>query len=657
MNPELDWTEQGAPRSLRFGDVYFSAENGLAESRHVFLESTELARRWREEARPDFRIGELGFGTGLNFLACRALWRSLRSQRQTDQLHFISIEAWPLSREQLRRALAAWPELADGAEALLSVWPEQPGHVLQAHWPEDGLRLSLHFQAVDQALAALRTGKAAGMDTWFLDGFAPARNPQMWTADVFHALARLSRAGARFGTFTAAGRVRRGLEQAGFRVEKRAGFGRKREMLRGELMPPQPDHTAPWFRPAAPGRPERVLVVGAGLAGSATVYSLARRGVDCVLLDQHPHAAAEASGNLAGAWYPLLSQDLNPASRYSLRAVETLQTRLKELDSAGIAVEGQRCGVWLAARSEQAMTRYARIAEEPALAALGLRFSSDSTPYAGLALGPGLWIPGGGWLHPPGLCEGQLEWARHRGHLQRRFGATVVQLQALPNAWRVSLDDGETLDADAVVLCSGAVPAPWLNSRYLPLRPARGAVTLLPDAGSDLPRCVVCHKGYVTPAVRGWHSVGATVDNRERDTHVRPSDHARNLHALSENLPTLAAALSGSAPADCQGRASVRMTSPDRLPVIGPAPHWAGWLEDYADLRRGSPHSRYPPPQWQPGLYYNLGHGARGIAGSVLAGELLAAQLCGETPPLDETLIRAVHPGRFLIRALRRREL
>ena len=259
----LEWAE-GGPRSRRFDDVYFSAVDGLAESRAVFLQGCGLPDAWTGRRR--FTVGELGFGTGLNILALLQLWRDRRPEG--GRLHVFSVEAYPLGRDEAARALAAWPELADLTAPLLAAWPSARPGFHRVEFPDLGAMLDLHVGEAADGLAAWE-GRA---DAWFLDGFAPAKNPQMWRQPLLDLVAARSAPGARIGTFTVAGAVRRGLVEAGFEVEKKPGFGRKKERLEAVL----------------PGRARaetpalRVAVIGAGIAGAALARAFQALGVSAL---------------------------------------------------------------------------------------------------------------------------------------------------------------------------------------------------------------------------------------------------------------------------------------------------------------------------------------------------------------------------------------
>ena len=242
--------DQGQPRSRLYGDVYFSTLDGLAESRAVFLQGCGLPEAWAGRRR--FTVGELGFGTGLNILALLDLWR--RTAPAGAWLDIFSIEAHPLAAEEAAAVLAAWPEVADLAELLVRRWPGRARGFHRLDLPEVRATLDLAVMEAGEALAGW-TGTA---DAWFLDGFAPSANPQMWRQEVLDLVAARSAAGARAATFTVAGDVRRGLQAAGFEVAKRPGFGRKRQMLAARFSPPRPPRHAP---PAAPQWSERRAIV------------------------------------------------------------------------------------------------------------------------------------------------------------------------------------------------------------------------------------------------------------------------------------------------------------------------------------------------------------------------------------------------------------
>lgn len=301
--PELDWSQPSGPRASDYGDVYFSAEDGLEETRAVFLAGCNLPAAWA--GRPVYTIGELGFGTGLNALALWQMWREHRPA--AGWLHFVSVEKHPLSREQAARAFQAWPGLSALSDQLLAQWPPRLKGPHRMVFAQDRFTITVFH---DEAEAALGQVDAV-MDAWFLDGFAPARNEAMWSQAVLDHVGRLSRPGARIGTFTVAGAVRRGLQAAGFAVSKQPGFGKKRERLEAIYEGAQATLSEADARPIA--------ILGAGIAGASLAHAARQRGCEVVVVDPNGLAGG-ASSAPAGMLTPRLEKADRPHVRATLAA-------------------------------------------------------------------------------------------------------------------------------------------------------------------------------------------------------------------------------------------------------------------------------------------------------------------------------------------------
>lgn len=268
--PKLSWKEDGTPVDDRVGDVYYSIEDGLAESRAVFLEGCGLPDAWKD--RSSFTIAELGFGTGLNFLAAWQMWRDHRPSN--GWLNFVSFEGFPLDREDAARALEPWPELAELSDRLCARWPVRAQGVQQIAWPDERLTLTLHIGLIEETLPQAEFEA----DAWFLDGFSPAKNDAMWAENVWPELAARSKPEARVATFTVAGAVRRGLANAGFEVEKKPGHGRKRERLEARA-PAYPTRTPDVSSP-------EIAIIGAGISGACLARSFVDRDARVTVFDQ-----------------------------------------------------------------------------------------------------------------------------------------------------------------------------------------------------------------------------------------------------------------------------------------------------------------------------------------------------------------------------------
>ena len=604
----LDWRD-GQPFSRRFGDVYFSRAGGLEETRHVFLAGNRLPERFASlTSDATFVIGETGFGTGLNFLCAWQLFQ--RSAPPGARLHFVSTELDPLSGEELEAALRLWPELSAHRRGLT-----RQDRVPAPGWHRfafDAGRVHLTLLVGDARQTLHRLQGHA--DAWFLDGFAPAKNPELWEPGLLRAVAERSRTNATAATYSCAGSVRSALSAAGFHAWKAPGFGAKREMLCARLE-----------RGGSPQRPpaeRRAAVIGGGLAGCAAADSLAQRGWQTTLIERREALAAEASGNPQGVLYARLSAHGTPLGRLVQAGYQHALRLLRER----LPCDGESwsdCAVLQLAFDAQEARRHA------ALLALGLppdllrgASAEEASALAGVELARGgLLVPGGGWVHPPALCRELASHDRIALHDRRE----AVELQRSPDGWRVLQADACIAETPVVVIAAGAASAGLPQTSHLPLRLNRGQITLLPATpASAVLRAVLCGEGTAVPARGGLHSTGATFA-RAPGTAVTAADHAQNLAMLARLSPVLYDALGGATldPARLAGRAGVRCGSPDYLPLVGPL------------------------DESRTGLLVSTAHGSRGLITAPLSGEVLASWLEDEPAPLPDDLMQALLPGRF----------
>lgn len=628
-DPLLTWRDgvRPVPVSQRFNDPYFDADDGLAESRAVFLAGNDLPQR--AAGRRFFAIGETGFGTGLNFLAA---WQGWAGTAPPDgRLLFLSVDAYPLARRDLVRALSGWPELAPQAAALAEAYPPQPGPGLHRLRLAAG-RVMLMLLVAEAAALSRLDGR---MDAWFLDGFAPARNPQMWRPQVLAAVAALSGPGTTLASFTAAGQVRRTLTAAGFTVERRPGFQGKRHRIIGRMAGPDP---------APPGSVRRAAVVGAGIAGASAAYALRRRGIDVTVVEAGPAAAGGASGNPAGIVVP--NPTAGPAAAGAFSCAAFAETRGV---IAGLTADvGQHwCGVLDVAADDPAGRVPRLLAQDgqgdTAIAALTAAAASDA---AGVRLDrPAIRFATAGRVAPGALCAALL------ADCDLRCGTALHQLQPGDAGWRLLAADGARLaDADLVVLATGPGVTAIRQAAWLPVLPRRGQVTLVPrPAPARGLRQVLSGGCYVLPAGGDLLCLGATYtapDPADATLQaVRDRDHQANRAAVATAFPALG--LSAATPV-AGGRAALRATTPDRQPVVGPVPDRdaviAAATGDGAGLETTG----------LPGLFVLGGLGSRGLTTAILAAEIIACEALGEPGPVLRDQRRMLHPARFLLRDLKR---
>ncbi len=601
----LAFAPDGTPYSAAFGDVYHSSEGGPAQAAHVFLGGNGLPGRWRGRSR--FTILETGFGLGLNFLATWAAWCD--DPARPAKLHYASVEKHPFSAVDLAELHTRHPEFAALSSELCSAWPMLVPGMHRLEFEAGAVVLTLCFAEVATALPQLRLAA----DAFFLDGFAPARNPEMWAPAVLKGLEKLAAQGATLATYTAASAVRDGLAAAGFAVEKRPGFARKRDMLcgrhaRGSVPPPAPDR--------------RALVIGAGLAGSAVCERLTARGWEVVLIERNAAPAREASGNHAGAFHPLVTRDDSIIAQLSRAAFLNALRHWKALEGVSWAA----CGVLQMPRTADEEVR-----QRAALDALGYppgyaRWLSraEAAQAAGVEVTQGgVWFEQGGWIQPASLAAALLAKSKASIH----FGCEVAALVPSAAGW-VALDaTGRTIAEAPLVVLANAHDA--MRLAPLPdvaLRSVRGQVSYLPAARLPALRAVLLRGGMVLPSVGGIAVAGASYDLDDPDPAPRADSHGANLARVSRILPEAAAAFD---PAALEGRVGFRCVAPDRLPLAGSHPG-------------------------MPGVVGAFAYASRGILWCSLMAELLASQLESEPLPIEARLADAVAPGRFKRRAMKR---
>ncbi len=642
----IDWGQGDAPVSAVFGDIYYSNEDGWAESRHVFLEGNELPGAWAGKRL--YTIGETGFGTGLNFLATWDLWRQHRSGG--NRLHFVSVEKYPLSIEDLRRVYARWPALRPLSECLIDHLPSLYEGFHRIHLSDDVTLTLLIGDALD-AYSELE----AQIDCWYLDGFAPAKNPDLWTQDLFRQMARLARPGATLATYTVAQKVREGLSEAGFQVSKAPGFGRKRDMLvglRADHLEMEPAGK-PWFA-IGPARPDpgQIAIVGAGIAGSAVAHAFARRGFTPTVFDKNPAPASEASGTPSAVFMPRLTTDATPEGHFFASAF--LYAEREIYRSGRYGCETPFPGVISLAETpaldhrQQSLLDLCALPEDQMLSADKAR----SEDISGVALrAGGLYFPKAGCLRGADLCGDLLSQS------ELHFDARVSRSRLVEDEWRLEGIGGGLLGcADTLILCGGTALQSFAEIDQGSLNLFRGQVTLVPPlSGLDTLKVPILSGQMVLPQGDGGVAVGATYQQLEEITaqaiSLRADDHQQNLSSLERVFGLDLSSLDTKA---LTGWAGVRCSTLDLLPMVGAVPDRDFFKHAYADVRHGSRFRRYERAQYHRGLYGLVGLGSRGFTTAHLCAELLVSQCLGEPWPVERSVAEYLHPGRFMIRALKR---
>ncbi len=634
----IDWLED-TPKSRNYDDIYFSTDDGIAESSYVFLQGNNLPQRWQNRTR--FTIAETGFGTGLNFLCTLEEW--FKTAPADAQLNYISIEKHPLTKADMQQVLNAWPTLSKFSAALLEHYPMLVHGMHQRRLFNGRVTLSLLFGDAADMFADLDFQA----DAWYLDGFAPSKNPDMWSEALFNQIARLSNPGGSFATFTAAGVVRRGLKTAGFEVNTISGFGRKRDMSVGRLTKaPKLKSKQPWFKyPSVETKTKQAIVIGAGLAGCTVSHSLAQQGWQITLIERHAQVAQEASGNLAGVVMPRLTADMSVDGQFYLSAFLHTTHWFNQLKKRDPTLPWFQSGV-LQLCDEKQQQRMAKLGLPNDVLEFCDKHSAKQRCGLKTKRG-GLFYPGAGWLNPPALCQWLLE--DQIENINTLFNQDALTLKHENGIWHVVTKSGVLATAETVIIANAYDAERLLDTDIFTLQKVRGQLAyLLSTQQSEALKTPVCYDGYIIPAHNGLHCVGASYDIGDNSVQLNVESEREILTKLTNELPEFDTNTSTT------GRVAFRTTTQDHLPLIGPVPDIEFYQNEYVDLHHGKPAHLYPRAKYLPNLFINVGHGSRGLVSAPLAAANIISYLDRTSSYQEQDSLITTHPARFLIRKLKR---
>jgi tRNA 5-methylaminomethyl-2-thiouridine biosynthesis bifunctional protein len=661
---EIEFRDGGIPFSNAFGDIYFSPEGGLAETQHVFIEGNSLRERWGASnfRDSDFVVGETGFGTGLNFLVALSEWRTSGAPLRGNRFTFLTCELHPLKKADLEKAHAFFPELKEFSDKLSQRYPTLAPGLHWVHFPEWNADLGLFLGDSGEFFEQVQ----GSVDAWFLDGFAPSKNPEMWGERLALGLARLSHAETTLATFSVSAVVKNPLRTAGFVLEKRKGFGRKREMLTGRFHADSPLEEKgaghPWFSldSVKTSRGGSVCVVGGGLAGCVLAGKLADRGFEVTLLERNEGLCLAGSGNPAGIFMPYFTAGENAASDLGLTAFDYFSRHWDLWWTHAPLREGERCGVWSVVDAEEAERVHrgldrlglqwdsefaAQISAPEFETQTGLRLAQEASAKEVFFLGRG------GWTRAGALGAAQIH-----GRTQVKVRTRVRVTQVIPASLSgkpvtVRTVSGESLEFDAVVMACAHTAAEALGwNPGFELQPLRGQVTEWSPEGLERwkLRQPVSFEGYLAPfdaSGKSRWSLGSTFDLRDFSTDLDPKKNQSLMDQLVSQFDlSVLSETEASGSFDARsGRVAFRCTSSDRTPVVGPALDWVK-----PDVGLGD------APPIASGVHVFLGFGSRGINWIPYAAEVLSSAMAGGPPRLLKSEVPVLHSSRFAVRKLRK---
>ncbi len=615
----LEWKGENTPFQARHDDVYFALDSGFAETEAIFLQGNDLPERferWNERTKP-FVVGELGFGTGLNFLLTA---EEFLKRNSCSRLYFISTEKYPIHRDDHREFFKKgdFIERFSLAEPLLAQLPGAvPGfHLLS--FLDSRVQLLLLMGDANDTLDQLE----AKVDAWYLDGFTPAKNPDLWSDGIFRSIARLSHGSTTASSYTAAGWVRRALTTAGFSVEKHPGFGKKRESIRARYqgsVEPLYQRTRPWFRMQAEAPRGQFSISGAGIAGMELASRLIRGGAQVEIHD--PAFEFAASKNPQALVMPQFARAYTPLQHLTAQAFEKWNRyRRAESSIPGFAPTGvirlpegaddladlKRAMEWLPI--DRASWRW-------------LESNETSTRTEGFFGGESLWLENAFTLRFPEYLAG----------LRESMGPRLRWLEK-PSERPDILAEGSRIQEH-----------PFLSGN---LSPMRGQIAHVPFSGFKSPHAVTRDGYLIADPTRECLLIGGTYERGERELKLDPSYRGE----LWKKWPEFASQLPESDDPSVEGWMGFRAISRDHVPICGALPDPQFFEANYSELWRGRRETEYPDARSDHPTYVALGLGSKGALFSKLLADTLGGLLLGEPLSIEWSQWLKMNPVRFWVR-------
>ena len=684
---KVTWDEDSRPTSFVFDDYYLDGTEGTKNRQHAFLEKDTLTERWNCNKNLTCTIGETGFGAGLNFLITAEAWlKSCSNKKKREVLNFVSVENSPLPKKDLIRILSLVPELSELSKELIDGYPPAISGIHKIYLSNKSIILTLMYGDACDMFSSVKNSdhpffersNNPVFDAWFLDGFSPKSNPSMWSSNLFEVIADLSYPGTIFSASTSEHSICKKLARVGFSTEVRNGNAKRDGSIYGVFVKPvsrnriakdwestlfNSPYSAPWYLTPEIKKPREAIVIGGGIAGCCSARALAERGISVTLIERHQEIGQEASGNSQGILYPKLSTSISDISRFGISALISASKFYSDfLDNDKLKVLGDRCGVVVLPKNFKDRLNFEHIASLYSDDFVQLLEDKQLDSQVGLSLTHrfGLFFPRLGWISPPEACRSLVKHS-----LISISNAEIKEINledatdASGRSWKV-MDDMKRVIATApiIVIASAYNSGIFHQTDHLPLRRVRGQTTAVPptEKTSHL-KTILCGKSYILPIFKGTQTLGATYNPNEVGMTNRIKDHKENISRLGAVDLSLTRDFKKINTQDLGGRASFRCTTPDFLPIAGPAPKLQDYIEDYKFMRQNArAHIPIPGSSWE-GLYLNTGHGSRGLSYAPMCAELVASQICNEVPPLELDLRQALHPGRFIIRDIKRNKL
>jgi len=609
-------------RSLLFDDVFHSIDGKLEEAHFVFIKGNNLLERW-EISPKDFTIAELGFGFGISFLVSALEWIKIKNKDCT--LNYVGIDGFPISHSDLKKLYDSTEiisKLNNNEKKFLECFLEKYPLLIKGTHRIDlsdfGIQLTLIFDEIDTALKS----NNFFADAWFLDGFSPSKNKEMWSKEIFKEINKKSLTNTTFSTYSVSRQVKDNVEDTNFSYKKIEGFGSKNKMLCGKFIENK-FHNYPKFK--------SVAIIGGGLAGLAQAYALRDKDIKITLFEEKNSLGEGASGNKSAVIMPLISSIMDPLSIFyvsgylhTIRVLDFINKNfpLNSYNSSGsLRLTSVKKWATVAARFEE--LGLDKIGEVLTAIEINKRFNLIQN-------NDGIYFTNGGSAEPKEIIESIKN--NYTPNTKYVFGTKILNIINEQNKYILSKSDNSTETFDSVIIANAYSCADLNISSWIPIEKIKGQLFAIKKTSKKI-TFPICYNGYAIPLMNGEDIlIGATYEHNNHEEIFNQDICLDLINRFEANT--------GEKKSDdlkiIDGKVCFRTTSPDRLPVIGPLLDSNGNLQD--------------------GIFLNVGHGSRGMVSCFLAGEIIANLMTNSPLAISNSVLESISPARFRNRSLKRNQ-
>lgn len=664
-NAKLSWFKNNLS-SATFNDIYHSSSGALEESLHVFIQGNKLIERWSVAHESDrFSIAEIGFGSGLNFLLTFKIWKE--QAQKPGRLFYTAFEKYPITKTDLITIYKKWSHLSEESDSFLKIYPD---HTTGCHrlLIDTDITLDLHFGCASDSIDQIKAGSQLRANSWFLDGFSPDKNPDLWTFELFERLAFHSAPGCTLSTYSSSGAVARNLKTAGFRIKKINGYGKKRHSLVGILEKTQlishSSNNSPWLNietsKTCSAEPKKAAIIGAGLAGGTTALALARRGWRVTVLEAANTLLQGASGIDQLALRCRLISENSSLALFFLHSYLFSQRYYSLLNNGSAWNQTGLLQLGNATNKKKTfdLTKILDFYDPRVVHLMG---SEIAASLAGLNLretntdNGSLYFPEGGWIDSTKLSKNLLT----HPNITVCLNHSVNEITRENDTWLLTSDRQNTISSPVVVVASSFAAKKFECLKTLPLQKIYGQATKTPisKTSKGLSK-VICGERSVFPQNNGHHTVSASyfrLDEKKSDSELVDVKQVNQ-----ENISRASSMFHEEGvfqTEELYALSGTRSSPPDFVPIVGPAPNFTKMRANYFALTQNKK-KKFEKTQnksdYHEGLYLSIGHGSNGAATCPLGGEIIASLITRDPLPVGGKTFDELSASRFIIRDLKK---